>query len=121
MDLQKKSYFHLWGMSKAVFDHVMRKKLKKNYKAKFLFNIIPSKTYSKRIFSCSASLLRVTKSILNIVFDLFEKNFFSLNPFLETIGKDDKISFYILKSKPAFKISFSSLSKLVEQLKIRLL
>ena len=84
-------------------------------------NIIPSKFYSRHIFSRSASLLRVTKLVLNKVFDLFQKNFFSLNPFLEMISKDDKISFYILKSKLAFETSLFSLSKLAEKLNICLL
>jgi hypothetical protein len=36
------------------------------------------------------------------------------------IGKDDKINYYILKSKTAFETSFRTLSKLAKQLKIRL-
>jgi hypothetical protein len=36
------------------------------------------------------------------------------------IGKDDKINCYILKSKTVFETFFRTLSKLAEQVKIRL-
>jgi hypothetical protein len=36
------------------------------------------------------------------------------------IGKDDKINCYILKSKMVIETSFGTLSKLAEQVKIRL-
>ena len=74
----------------------------------------------KRNFDCSASLLRVTKTVLNIIIDLFDKNFFFAKSNLEMIGKDDKISYYILKSKSAFKFSFQTLSKLEEQIILHL-
>src|SRR6202021_339541 len=48
------------------------------------------------------------------------KTFFSLKPFLEMIGKVDFFNLLYIKSKTAFKTSFQPLSKLVEQLKIRL-
>ena len=48
------------------------------------------------------------------------KTLFVINPFLEMIGKDDKINCYILKSKTAFKMSFRTISKLAEYVKIHL-
>ena len=48
------------------------------------------------------------------------KTFFSSNPFLEMIGKDDFFSLLYAKSKLAFKTTFSSLSKLEKRLKIHL-
>jgi len=62
----------------------------------------------------------VTKTVLNIIIDLFDKNFFFAKSNLEMIGKDDKISYYILKSKSAFKLSFQTLSKLEEQIILHL-
>ena len=59
--------------------------------------------------------------VLNIIIDLFDKNFFFAKSNLEMIGKDDKISYYILKSKSAFKLSFQTLSKLEEQIILHLL
>ncbi len=48
------------------------------------------------------------------------KTLFIVNPFLEMIGKDDKINCYISKSKTAFKTSFRTISKLAEHVKIHL-
>src|SRR6266542_4898563 len=48
------------------------------------------------------------------------EQFFSKNPFLEMIGKDDKINYLYVKSKPSFETSLLILRKLVELIKIHL-
>ena len=58
------------------------------------------------------------KAVSNIIFDLFDKNYFFAKSILEMIIKDDKFNCYILKSKTVFKTSFRTLSKLAKQVKI---
>src|ERR1700722_1740476 len=60
------------------------------------------------------------KTVSNIIFDLFDKNYFFAKSILEMIIKDDKFNCYILKSKTVFKTFFRTLSKFAKQVKIRL-
>ena len=82
-------FCQIWESTKAMFDHVMWKIFKKI----IYFNIILSKFYSRRIFNHSANLLKVTKLVLNIVFDLFQKNFFLLIHFWKWLAKMTKLVF----------------------------
>ena len=67
------------------------------------------------ILALSTSLLRALHEVMNTVFDLFDFFHFRRSIF----GKAKFVRSYV-KSKTVFKIHFFSLSKLIEQAKIRL-